>query len=282
MGAVPTLGAALKSAEACIDRVDARVLLGHVISRDAAYLITHSDVPLTLEEASAFERLVERRVQGEPVAYLTGSREFFGRRFRVSPAVLIPRPETELVVELALERLPATRQASVLDLGTGSGCIAISVALARPQAGLTAADRSREAIAVARENARALGAANLRFVSSDWYSALAGARFDLIVANPPYVAATDRHLVEGDLRFEPRLALEAGADGLDAIRRVVQGAPRHLAANGWLLTEHGYDQAERVRALMRRYGLEGVFSATDVAGIERVTGGRLTRPAMHG
>jgi len=281
MGAAPTLGAALKSAEACIDRVDARVLLGHVISRDAAYLITHSDVPLTLEEASAFERLVERRVQGEPVAYLTGSREFFGRRFLVSPAVLIPRAETELVVELALERLPAARQASVLDLGTGSGCIAISVALARPQAAVTAADRSREAIAVAQENARALGAANLRFVSSDWYSELAGARFDLIVANPPYVAASDRHLVGGDLRFEPRLALEAGADGLDAIRCVVEGAPRHLAANGWLLTEHGYDQAERVRALMRRYGLEGVFSATDLAGIERVTGGRLTRPVTH-
>jgi release factor glutamine methyltransferase len=281
MGAAPTLVAALKSAEACIDRVDARVLLGHVLSRDAAYLITHSDVPLKPEEASAFERLVERRVQGEPVAYLTGSREFFGRRFRVSPAVLIPRPETELVVELALDRLPAARQVSVLDLGTGSGCIAISVALARPQAAVTAADRSREAIAVAHENARALGAANLDFVSSDWYSAVAGARFDLIVANPPYVAVSDRHLLAGDLRFEPRLALEAGADGLAAIRRVVDGAPRHLAANGWLLTEHGYDQAERVRALMRQYGLEGVFSATDLAGIERVTGGRLTRPATH-
>jgi release factor glutamine methyltransferase len=281
MGSVPDLdladlAAALRHAEARLDRVDARVLLCHVLRRDAAYLITHPQAPLTPEERSAFVTLVERRAGGEPVAYLTESREFFGHRFRVSPAVLIPRPETELVVELALERLPAARAARVLDLGTGSGCIAISIALARPRATVQAADRSPEAIGIARENAGALGAANVRFLVSDWFSALAHARFDVIVANPPYVAAGDAHLEQDDLRFEPRLALEAGVDGLDALRCVVATAPTHLAPAGWLFVEHGYAHAESVRALLRAAGFDGVFSATDLAGIERVTGGRLT------
>jgi release factor glutamine methyltransferase len=263
-------------AEAAIARVDARVLLCHVLACESAYLAAHPEALLTPEQEADFRALVARRVAGEPVAYLTGEREFFGHRFGVSPAVLIPRPETEGVVERALEHIPTDRPVTVLDLGTGSGCIAISIALARPQARVHGVDRSPEALAMAQENAVTLGASNARFSVSDWFSVVSAETFNAIVANPPYVAAGDPHLAEGDLRFEPPSALVAGADGLDAIRRIVAQAPSHLARGGWLFLEHGFDQARSVRAIMRAAGFPAVSSTTDLAGIERVTGGRLT------
>lgn len=282
-----TIGHALGDARKKIDALDARVLLCHVVKRDTAYLIAHADVPLGCDDQRAFDALIARRVAGEPVAYITGRREFFGLDFKVSPAVLIPRPETELLVELALERIPRDKPCSVLDLGTGSGCMAISIARRRPLARVMATDISAEALALARENAANLlrinppqppfgkgGVGGISFIRSDWYEALEGEEFDVIVANPPYIAEYDPHLDQGDLRFEPRAALVAGADGLDCIRSIVAHGASHLAPGGWLMFEHGHDQAARCRKLLSRAGFAAVFSRRDVAGIERVSGGR--------
>ena len=201
----------------------------------------------------------------------------------MSPATLIPRPETELLVDLALERLARDDPTRVLDLGTGTGCIAISIASERSRSHVLAVDQSSEALALARRNALDRGVGNVAFLQSDWYSALhPGEQFDLIVSNPPYVAAGDPHLADGDLRFEPRMALEGGRDGLAAIRAIVAGAHAHLAANGWIVIEHGFDQAERVRRLLIEHGYEHVFSASDLAGIERASGGRLTPVSATG
>jgi len=224
-------------------------------------------------QLSRYTALFERRMNGEPIAYLLAAREFYGLDFKVTPATLIPRPETELLVELALQHIPQRGTFRVLDLGTGSGAIALSIAHARPDAGVVAVDASQDALAVARENAQRLNTGNVRLLCSDWFSALHGEHFDLIVANPPYVAANDAHLAQGDLRFEPRRALASGADGLDDIRRICAQAKAHLDPGGWLLFEHGYDQAEQVRTLLRHSGFTGVFSARDLSGIERVSGG---------
>jgi release factor glutamine methyltransferase len=205
------------------------------------------------------------------VAYILGHREFYGLAFEVGPAVLIPRPETELLVELGLERLPP--QGRVLDMGTGSGAIAVAIAHTRPDAQVTALDVSPDALATARRNADS-NSARVRFLHSSWYEALDGEQFDLIVSNPPYIAAGDRHLSEGDLRFEPAGALTDHADGLSALRTIIAGAPRHLAPQGWLLMEHGYDQAEAVRALLAQGRYTAVQSWEDLAGIARVSGGR--------
>jgi release factor glutamine methyltransferase len=268
---------ALKLAQQRIDAVDARVLLCHVLARPSSYVLAHPERVLDAREHDLYTTLVERRSRGEPVAYLTGEREFYGRTFRVTPAVLIPRPETELLVDLALERLPGSRtKARVLDAGTGSGCVALAIASERSHARVLAIDQSLEALAVARRNAVALHIGNVAFLQSDWYSALGRERFDLIVSNPPYVAKGDGHLTQGDLAFEPRKALDGGADGLDAIRRLISGARRHLVPGGWLLLEHGYDQAQAVRGLFEHARYHGIFSAGDLADIERVTGGRLT------
>lgn len=267
---------ALRGSSASIERIDARVLLCHVLRCESAYLVAHPEAALTPGETAEFAELVERRAAGEPVAYLTGAREFFGHRFRVTPAVLIPRPETEGLVECALEHIPLDRRSTVLDLGTGSGCVAISIALARPHARVWALDCSSEALLVARDNAATLGASNVRFGISDWFSSVTGEVFDTIVANPPYVAMGDPHLSEGDLRFEPSAALVAGADGLDAIRHIVFRAPAHLGRSGWLFLEHGFDQAEAVRTIMQAARFGAVASTADLAGTERVTGGRLT------
>jgi release factor glutamine methyltransferase len=254
-----------------IDAIDARVLLRKALGVDGAYLIAHGNDAITAQLETKFRALAARRAAGEPVAYIIGEREFYHHTFKVTPAVLIPRPETELLVELAMERKPER----VLDLGTGSGCIAISVALACPSARVTAIDQSQPALEVARENAARLNARNVEFRVGNWFDSVRSETYDVIVSNPPYVAAGDAHLAQGDLRFEPASALASGTDGLADIRIIVAGARKHLASGGWLLFEHGYDQAARCRELLKQTGFGEVQSWRDLAGIERVSGGRV-------
>jgi release factor glutamine methyltransferase len=270
-----TLDVALAGAARRIGMLDARALLAHVLGHDAAYLIAHGGEALAGDRHRAFEELVVRRAAGEPVAYLTGHREFYGLDFRVTPAVLIPRPETELLVELVLERLPPGAPARVLDLGTGSGCVAVCVARERPQARVVAVDMSRAALELAQENAATYGVLNIEFRLSNWFSRLADETFTVIAANPPYVAVGDPHLAQGDLPHEPAQALVAGADGLACLRAIADAAPAHLTSGGWLLLEHGHDQASQCREFLSHAGFTEVLSRPDLAGIERVTGGRL-------
>ncbi len=257
-----------------IDSIDSRVLLRAALGVSDTYLIAHPAQVLTDRQRDRYLAWVERRRAGEPVAYLTGEREFYSLAFKVTPAVLIPRPETELLVEAALKRVPAHAPFRVLDLGTGSGCVAVAIAKHRPRAQVTATEVSRDALAVARENAARHGS-NIEFIESDWLGALAGRRFDLIVSNPPYVAEHDPHLSEGDLRFEPRAALVAGADGLSCIRLIIAQAHAHLEPGGRLLFEHGYDHAAWCRALLAQAGYFEVATRHDLAGIGRVSGGRV-------
>ncbi|VVE57720.1 protein-(glutamine-N5) methyltransferase, release factor-specific [Pandoraea aquatica] len=257
--------------------MESRILLSHVLGWSRTQLITRDREPLAPETVAVYRALHARRVAGEPIAYLTGTREFFGLTLNVSPSVLIPRPETELLVELALARIEGRQTPRVLDLGTGSGAIALAIAHSRPDARVTALDRSADALDVARENARQLGLdGRVRFVASDWYDVLPAdeAPFDLIVANPPYIVSGDEHLSQGDLRFEPVDALTDHADGLAALRVIVAGAPSRLRPDSWLLCEHGYHQAADVRALCTAAGFADVASERDLAGIERTTGGR--------
>jgi len=254
-----------------IDPVDQRILVCHALGISRTALITQSDRVLTVEEAALVSALLQRRHDGEPVAYIVGQREFFGLDFETTPAVLIPRPDTELLVELALVRLPP--RGRVLDMGTGSGAIAVAIAHNRPDATVTALDVSQDALAVAARNAQRNNA-KVRFLHSDWYAAVEGEQFDLIVSNPPYIADGDRHLSEGDLRFEPSGALTDFSDGLSALRIIVAGAPSKLAPGSWLLMEHGYDQSAAVRELLLSSGYTDVQSWQDLAGIERVSGGR--------
>ncbi|CAB3740533.1 Release factor glutamine methyltransferase [Paraburkholderia sediminicola] len=260
--------------------LEARILLTHVLGWRHTQLITRSDETLDGSIVERYRALEGRRVAGEPVAQLVGAREFFGLDFEVTPDVLIPRPETELLVETALAAMENISRPRVLDLGTGTGAIAVAIASMRPDAQVWALDRSAEALAVATRNAARLldakrpgGLVDLQ--QSDWYGSLdAALRFDVIVSNPPYIASGDPHLLEGDLRFEPRGALTDEADGLSAIRKIVAGAPTRLAANGVLWIEHGYDQAEAVRDLLTAEGFTQVRSEQDLAGIERISGGR--------
>ena len=249
-----------------------RMLLCHVLGLSRVQLITQSERVLSVDEAAQLSKLIERRWNGEPMAYLVGQREFYGLPFYVNAAVLIPRPDTELLVDLARERLP--QQGLVLDMGTGSGAIAVALAHTRPSAQVTALDVSAAALEVARRNADR-NCVTLSLIESDWYDALGDQKFDVIVANPPYIASGDAHLAQGDLRFEPIIALTDHFDGLSALRRIVQGAARHLAPRGWLLLEHGYDQAQAVRTLLNDGGYFEVQSWQDLAGISRVSGGRV-------
>lgn len=256
-------------------RLEARVLAAHAWQVDHAWLIAHDTDPLSHTRVVVFESLMAQRLEGVPIAYLVGTREFYGRPFLVSPDVLIPRPDTELLVERALACIPPDQAMAVLDLGTGSGCIAITLALERPLAQVTAVDRSPAALAMAQRNADLLNA-RVEFSTSDWFAALAGRRFDLIVSNPPYIAATDPHLARGDVRFEPLSALAAGQDGLDDLRRLSRAACAHLRPGGVLLLEHGYDQSDAVQALLRESGIRHPQSWADLSGILRVSGGELS------
>jgi release factor glutamine methyltransferase len=270
-----TLKAALEEASATIGRVDAQVLVAHLLGVDRAYLVAHPMRVLTETEDARIDMAVAQRSLGHPVAYLTGTREFHSRDFAVGPGVLIPRPETETLVEQALLRLAP--RASCLDLGTGSGAIGVTIACERPGVRVTCTDASAGALSVARANATALHCAErVELLEGDWYAPVAGRRFDMIVSNPPYVAAADPHLAQGDLRFEPAGALTDGsADGLGSIRAIVAGARAHLNAGGWLLLEHGYDQCEAVAALLEAAGFTERISIADLAGIPRVAGGRI-------
>lgn len=251
-------------------RLDAEILLADLLGKPRSYLYTWPEVEPGERIETAFEERLARRLAGHPVAYLVGSREFHGHRFLVSPATLIPRPETELLVETAIARFGAVPAANILDLGTGSGAIAVSVALARPAWQILATDVSAEALEVAAANAVRLGAGQVRFQRADWWRGITD-RFDAVLSNPPYIAAGDPHLDEGDVRFEPSSALVSGADGLDAIRRIVAGAPAHLRRGGLLAFEHGYRQGPAVRELLYGEGFVQVESLADLAGHERVT-----------
>lgn len=256
-------------------RLEAQCLLQAGLQVNRAYLFAHPEQQLNDEQYTQYQALLARRLNGEPVAYILGEREFYGLMFNVTPDTLIPRPETELLVELALQRIPLQEKFRMLDMGTGSGAIALSIACARPDAEIVAVDISEAALRVAHANAHSLHAGNVRLLRSDWFNALLGEYFSLIVANPPYIAADDVHLAHGDVRFEPAIALASGVDGLRDIRYILTHAHAHLNAGGWLLFEHGYDQAEPVRELLRQAGFGDVFSASDLAGIARVSGGRL-------
>lgn len=254
---------------ALIDPLEARILLAHALQCTRVQLVIRSRDELTPQQVSDVSALFMRRMQGEPIAYLTGEREFYGLKFEVTPDVLIPRPDTELLVELASERLPHGGHA--IDLGTGSGAIAVALAHTRRDTKISAADISDAALAVARRNAASHGV-SIHFIPSDWLAAVTGS-FDVIASNPPYIAASDPHLAQGDLRFEPRSALTDGANGMMHLSAIIDAAPAHLKPGGWLLLEHGYDQAIATRALLERAGWQHTRSWTDLAGIERVTGG---------
>lgn len=254
-------------------RLDAELLLAAALGKPRSYLRTWPERIVGTEPARVFATYLARRRQGEPVAYILGHQGFWSLDLEVAPHTLIPRPDTELLVELALQRLPTT-QASVLDLGTGTGAIALALGQERPCWRVTAVDRVPEAVALAERNRLRLGLDNVQVKASHWFTALAGEAFDLIVSNPPYIRAHDPHLSAGDVRYEPSSALVSGPDGLDDIRQIITQASVHLLTGGWLLLEHGYDQAASVRELLVRQGFEHIESHNDLGGHERVTMGR--------
>lgn len=255
-------------------RLEAELLLSHVLEVERSWLYAHADVTPSEAQSTLVHSLAERRRRGEPLAYLIGYREFYGRRFIVSPAVLIPRPETELVVETALEKI-SKADAAVVDVGTGSGCIALTLAAERPQWRVSALDWSHQALTVCRQNAAQLSLADVEILHGDLLAPVAGRRFDAVVSNPPYVAVEDPHLMQGDLRFEPDLALSAEQGGYAVIQRLVNQAAVCLRPGGWLIIEHGYDQAEGVQRRLAAAGFTQVSTRKDLAGIDRVTLGVL-------
>ena len=272
---MPTLRDVLLAEPACrLPRTEAQMLLLHVLGRaprDRAWLLAHDDEALPAQAQARFAALCVRRLAGEPVAYLLGRKAFYGLELAVDARVLDPRDDTETLVDWALEHLPAHAPVRALDLGTGSGAIALALASQRPQAQVTAVDASADALAVARTNGERLALA-VRWLHGDWFAPVAGERFELVASNPPYIAEGDAHL--SALHHEPMQALVSGADGLDAIRALIAAAPVHLAPGGWLLLEHGWNQAAAVRALLTAAGFAQVQSRRDLAGIERASGGQ--------
>jgi len=258
-----------------VARLEARLLLQNVLSVSHAWLLAHESDLVDATICHQFQQQLQRRLKGEPIAHILGHREFFGLNLKVTADTLIPRPDTETLVEAALHRIPESLPCKVLDLGTGTGAIALAIASQRPYAEITAVDSLTMALEVARENAKRLGIQHVSFMQSDWFSMLGEQRFDLIVSNPPYIAESDIHLKQGDLRFEPISALASGEDGLDDIRQIVNQAAAHLNQQGSLHLEHGYDQAEQVSALMQSAGFSRISHTKDLAGITRVTSGYL-------
>ena len=269
-----TITQALQDARRHIDNIETRLLLQYVLKVNTVFLAAYSDYVLSPGQVDSFQSLITRRIAGEPVAYLVGEREFYDLTFKVTPAVLIPRPETELLVELALSRIPVNQACRILDLGTGSGAIALTIAKHRPLAQVTAVDLSRDALSVAQLNAEKLDVDNVQLLAGNWFDGLDQERFDLIVSNPPYVAEGDPHLDQGDLRFEPRMALTAVDEGMACIHQIIANAPDFLATGGELLLEHGYDQAVICRRLLAESNFINIFSCPDLAGIPRVSGGQ--------
>ena len=255
-------------------RIEAQSLMRGILGNvSRAWLIMHENDTLTVEQHLHLERMLQRRLAGEPMAYILGTREFYGLEFKVTTDVLIPRPDTETLVDAALARISEHQPCRVLDLGTGSGAIAIAIAHHRPKAQVVAIDASAAAIAIAIDNARRLNISNIHWLLSDWFNALGGEKFDVIVSNPPYIAEHDAHLE--DLQFEPKTALTSGSDGLDDIRSIVSQAPQHLNPDGWLLLEHGYDQASATNKLLENQGFFEIALLTDLAGLPRITFGKM-------
>jgi release factor glutamine methyltransferase len=317
-----TIKSALQSAASQLNTqeagLEAQLLLQHLLNVNRAWLIAHADDALNAEDGqpnihAAFEALITRRLNGEPIAYILGEREFFGLNLKVTPDTLIPRPDTETLVEAALTKIPQSdnssqssfprkresmltltpkidsrfrgnddrgsiednKQPIILDLGTGTGAIALAIAKNRPRAQVTAVDASAGALKIAKENAQNLQIPNVQFVLSHWFDALKNQTFDVIVSNPPYIEANDMHLSQGDVRFEPRSALVSGADGLDDIRQIIASAPPHLNPQGWLMLEHGYNQAKQVSTLLQKAGFSDIETMQDLGGNDRVTIGRM-------
>jgi release factor glutamine methyltransferase len=258
-----------------LQRIDTEFLLAHCLGKTRSWLYAFSDQQLSDRQVEDFMAMAKRRVAGEPVAYITGRRGFWSLDLHVSPDTLIPRPETELLVELALACISPRDQSSVLDLGTGSGAIALALAHERPGSQVTAVDVSEPALAIANRNAAELKLRNLVLIRSHWFAELGNQLFDVIASNPPYIEADDAHLAQGDLRFEPRSALASGEDGLDDIRVIVAEAPQHLSPNGWLLIEHGWNQGAAIRQLFSAAGFVDVVTEQDLEQRDRVTLGRV-------
>ena len=276
----PTISALLGAGRALFGRaeasprLDAEVLLGHVLGQNRVWLMTHGDSGVTAGQAERFLEMIRARKAGQPVAQLTGQREFWSLILRVTPDVLTPRPDTELLVECALGLREHRQPARVLDLGTGSGAVALALAVERPDWAIVATDISAAALEVAAGNARAAGISNILMIQGDWLAAVPGQRFDMIVANPPYLADHEWAESDPELQFEPRQALAGGVDGLEAIRVIAAGAPAHLLPGGWLLLEHGMRQGESIRALLRESGYQEIRTSRDLAGLPRITQGR--------
>jgi release factor glutamine methyltransferase len=252
-------------------KLEAQLLLQHVLNINRAWLISHKEDALWPNIHAAYRALILRRLNGEPIAYILGYREFYGLKLKATPDTLIPRPDTETLVEAALAKILLNDNLKILDLGTGTGAIALAIAKHRPFAQVTAIDASKNALKIAQENAQNLQIVNVQFILSNWFDALKNQRFDVIVSNPPYIEEHDVHLAQGDLRFEPLSALASGQDGLDAIRIIIMQAPQYLNPHGWLMLEHGYNQAESVATLLKHAGFSNIGHAHDLAGINRVT-----------
>lgn len=260
-------------AQSGLPLLEARMIIGHVLDVSRAWMIAHDTDAISPENLRQIHEMISRRQRGEPMAYILGYKEFMGLEFKTTSSVLIPRPDTELLVETAIAHVQNKPGAKVLDMGTGSGAIAISIAHFCPQANVLASDNSVAALQVAQENARSLDV-RLMFINSDWYGQIPPGKFDLIVSNPPYIHQEDEHLVQGDLRFEPQQALTDFNNGLTAINKIITGAPGFLRDGAWLWLEHGWDQAAAVRALLQETGFCKVESRKDLSGIERISGGQ--------
>jgi release factor glutamine methyltransferase len=281
---MPSIRSALLQAQALLsnsprlDPIDARfesqLLLQHLLNVNRAWLIAHENDTLAADVQASLDQMVNRRADGEPIAYILGNREFYGLNLLVTTATLIPRADTEILVDTALNKIPSNTPLQVLDLGTGSGAIALAIAQQRPQVKVTAVDASKAALEVAISNSKHLHIPNIHFSLSDWFNNLDDALFEVIVSNPPYIENTDHHLNQGDLRFEPTSALASGADGLDDIRRIINDCLTHLKPQGWLMLEHGYNQAAAVTDLMAQTGLVNIETCQDLGGNDRVTIGK--------